>query len=160
MDRLRAGWFAGVLGLGLALLPAGASARSIVAVAADTGTFSILLKAAAAAGLTETLDGSGPYTLFAPTDDAFGKLPKGTLETLLKPESKAKLQQLLTRHVVAGTVLSRDVAGKRMEADSLEGSPLLIDATRVIMVDKARVTRADIKADNGVIHVIDTVLLP
>jgi uncharacterized surface protein with fasciclin (FAS1) repeats len=141
-----------------AALPA--QARTVLDVAGDAGAFSMLLKAVKSTGLTETLSGPGPYTLFAPTDDAFGKLPKTTLESLFKPEGRDKLKEILTYHVVPGTVLSRDVVGKRMEAQTIQGEPLLVDATRGIMVEAARVTRADLKADNGVVHVIDTVLVP
>lgn len=135
-------------------------AKSLLDTAGDTGTFNVLLAAIKAAGLTETLSGPGPYTIFAPSDDAFGKLPKATYESLFRPENKTKLRELLQHHVAAGTVVSRDVAGKRMEADVLYGEPLLIDATRFMMVGEARVTQPDLKADNGILHVVDTVLIP
>jgi uncharacterized surface protein with fasciclin (FAS1) repeats len=137
-----------------------AAARSMIEAMADTGTFNILLTAIKGAGLTETLSGPGPYTLFAPSDDAFGKLPRSTMESLFRPEGKQKLKELLTYHLVAGTILSRDVKGKRMEAQSIQGQPILIDATRSIMVETAHLTKPDIKTDNGVIHVIDTVMMP
>jgi uncharacterized surface protein with fasciclin (FAS1) repeats len=147
--------------LAAALLAAApAHARNVLETAEDAGAFSILVRAAKATGMMEKLAEPGPYTLFAPTDDAFGKLPKPTLEALFKPEGKAKLTEILNNHLVAGTILSRDVIGKRLEATSLNGEALLVDATRGIMVDTAHVTRADMKADNGVVHVIDAVLLP
>jgi uncharacterized surface protein with fasciclin (FAS1) repeats len=138
----------------------GSQARDIVETATDAGTFTILLAAVKAAGLGPTLAGKGPMTLFAPTDDAFAKLPKGTMENLLKPENKEKLQHLLTYHLVMGRVTSRDFLGKRLEAATAEGGILLIDATKAIMVDDARIIKTDLVADNGFIHVIDTVVMP
>ena len=143
-----------------AVMTTPAAAKTIVETAREIGTFDILMRAVKAAGLTETLNSPGPYTLFAPTDDAFGKLPRGTVETLLKPENKEKLKAILTHHIVAGTILARDVMGKRMEASTVQGGLLTIDATRVTMIENARITKFDIEADNGMIHVIDTVLLP
>jgi uncharacterized surface protein with fasciclin (FAS1) repeats len=137
-----------------------AQAKDIVETATDAGTFTILLAAVKAAGLGSTLAGKGPMTLFAPTDDAFAKLPKGTMENLLKPENKEKLQHLLTYHLVMGRVTSRDFLGKRLEAATAEGGILLIDATKAIMVDDARIIKTDLVADNGFIHVIDTVVMP
>ena len=142
------------------LLAPPASAKPLLDVATEAGTFTVLLAAIKQAGLTEMLSGPGPYTVFAPSDDAFGKLPKEDYQALFKPENKPKLKAILTYHLVAGTVLVRDVAGRRMEAETVAGEPLLIDATRTMMVGDARVTQSDIKADNGVIHVIDTVLMP
>jgi uncharacterized surface protein with fasciclin (FAS1) repeats len=135
-------------------------AKDIVETATDAGTFTILLAAVKAAGLGPILAGKGPMTLFAPTDDAFAKLPKGTMENLLKPENKEKLQHLLTYHLVMGRVTSRDFLGKRLEAATAEGGILLIDATKAIMVDDARIIKTDLIADNGFIHVIDTVVIP
>jgi uncharacterized surface protein with fasciclin (FAS1) repeats len=137
-----------------------ALARDVLGTIQDAGAFSLLLQAVKAAGLTETLSGPGPITLFAPTDDAFGKIPRATLESLFKPEGKQKLKEILTYHVVAGAVLSRDVAGKRLEAQTVQGGAVLIDATRSLTVDGAKITRPDMRADNGVVHVIDTVLMP
>jgi len=114
-----------------------------------------------AADLVEVLKGEGPFTVFAPTDEAFAKLPAGTVENLLKPENKDQLVALLTYHVVPGKTMSGDLAGKAVEVTTVEGSPVEIDATGGgVMVDDARVIQADIEADNGVIHVIDAVIMP
>ncbi len=137
-----------------------AEAKNIIETAADAGTFTILLAAIRTAGLTETLSAPGPITLFAPTDDAFSKLPKEMLEGLLKPENRERLKTILTYHVVVGKVTSREILGKRLEAATAQGGSLLIDATKGIMVDDAKVVKADIIADNGFIHVIDTVVVP
>ena len=136
------------------------AADDIVDTAIKAGSFGTLVAAVKAAGLVETLKGPGPFTVFAPTDEAFAKLPKGTVEDLLKPENKAKLASILTYHVVSGKVMSKDIAGKALKAKSVEGSELSIDAMKGVMVDKAMVTKADIEASNGVIHVIDAVMLP
>jgi uncharacterized surface protein with fasciclin (FAS1) repeats len=136
-----------------------ASAADIVETASAAG-FNTLVTAVKAAGLVETLKGPGPFTVFAPTDAAFAKLPAGTLESLLKPENKAKLQSILTYHVVAGRVMAKDVM-KMTSAKTVEGENLTITIVGGgVMVNDAHVTKADIKASNGVIHVIDTVLLP
>jgi uncharacterized surface protein with fasciclin (FAS1) repeats len=140
--------------------PRGARAKDLMETAQDAGTFTILLAAVKATGLTPILTGKGPITLFAPTDDAFSKLPRATLEGLFKPENKDKLKDILTYHVVMGKVTSRDVLGKRLEAATAEGGSLLIDGNRGITVDDAKVIKADIVADNGFIHVIDTVVIP
>jgi uncharacterized surface protein with fasciclin (FAS1) repeats len=144
------------------LLAAGAvSAGDIVETASDAGSFQTLLTAAEAAGLVDTLKSDGPYTVFAPTDDAFAKLPDGTVEDLLKPENQDQLKAILTYHVVPGKTMSSDLAGKELEVESVEGSMIAIDATgSSVMVDDATVTQADIEADNGVIHVIDAVIQP
>ena len=147
----------------LALLgPSGAHAqmKDIVDTAAGAGNFTTLVAAVKAAGLVETLKGPGPFTVFAPTDDAFAKLPKGTVEDLLKPENKAQLVSILTYHVVAGKVMSKDIAGKTTNAKSVQGAEIAIDATKDVMVNKAKVVKADIEASNGVIHVIDAVIMP
>ena len=150
-----------VAALAVCLTVSGVSqAKDILETATDAGTFTILLAAVKAAGLGPVLAGKGPMTLFAPTDDAFAKLPKGTMENLLKPENKEKLQHLLTYHLVMGRVTSRDFMGKRLEAATAEGGILLIDATKAIMVDDARIIKADLVTDNGFIHVIDTVVIP
>ena len=142
----------------LALTPA-ASAADIVDTAV-AGKFNTLVAAVKAAGLVDTLKGPGPFTVFAPTDEAFAKLPAGTLETLLKPENKAKLQSILKYHVVPGKVMSRDVV-KLNSAKTVEGRSIAIKTMDGgVMVNNARVTKADIEASNGVIHVIDTVILP
>ena len=140
----------------------GAYAADIVDTAVKAGQFTILAKALGAAGLVDTLKGKGPFTVFAPTDAAFKNLPKGTLDDLLLPANKAKLVKILTYHVVAGKVMSADLAGKKVDAKTVEGATVAIDATKkgVVMVNTAKVTTADIAADNGVIHVIDQVLIP
>ena len=133
----------------------------IVDTAVAAGKFNTLVAAVQAADLVETLKSPGPFTVFAPTDAAFDKLPAGTVEMLLNPENKAKLVQILTYHVVPGKVMSSDIAGKKMDAGSVEGSNLMIDAAGGgVMINEATVISADIESSNGVIHVIDTVLLP
>lgn len=146
----------------LSFTAAGAAhASDIVDTAASAGSFNTLIAAVEAAGLVETLKGEGPFTVFAPTDEAFAKLPAGTLEDLLKPENKDKLTAILTYHVVPGKVMSGDIVGKKLDVASVEGDTLAVDATGgAVMIDNATVTQADIVADNGVIHVIDTVVLP
>jgi uncharacterized surface protein with fasciclin (FAS1) repeats len=145
---------------GLALSSTAALAKDIVDTAIANDQFSTLVAAVKAAGLVDTLKGDGPFTVFAPTNDAFAKLPAGTVEMLLKPENKDKLVAVLTYHVVPGKVMSGDLAGKKLSAATVQGSDVDIDATNGVMVDGATVTTADIAADNGVIHVIDTVILP
>jgi transforming growth factor-beta-induced protein len=131
----------------------------IVAVASGAGSFSTLVAAVKAAGLAETLQGPGPFTVFAPTDEAFAKLPRGTVEDLLKPENKEKLAAILTYHVVAGKVMAADV--KTMEVATVNGKELDVKvADGVVTVNNAKVSKTDVAACNGVIHVIDTVLLP
>jgi uncharacterized surface protein with fasciclin (FAS1) repeats len=137
-----------------------AQMKDIVDTASGAGKFGTLVAAVKAAGLVETLKGPGPFTVFAPTDEAFAKLPKGTVEDLLKPENKAKLASILTYHVVSGKVMSKDLAGKTMKSKSVNGAEISIDATKDVMIDKAKVVTADIEATNGVIHVIDSVILP
>ena len=143
----------------LASVPARA-AEDIVDTAVKAGSFSTLVAAVKAAGLVETLKSNGPFTVFAPTDEAFAKLPKGTLEDLLKPENKDKLTSILTYHVVSGRIMSKDIAGKALKAKSVQGAEISVDATKAVMVDSAKVVKADIEASNGVIHVIDAVILP
>ena len=136
-----------------------ASKKDIVAVASSAGSFNTLVAAVKAAGLVETLQGKGPFTVFAPTDEAFAKLPKGTVEDLLKPENKEKLVAILTYHVVAGKVMAVDV--KTMKAKTVNGQSLDVKvADGVVTVDKAKVVKTDVVASNGIIHVIDTVVLP
>ena len=113
-----------------------------------------------AAGLVDVLKGDGPFTVFAPTDEAFAALPAGTVESLLKPENKEQLVAVLTYHVVPGKIMCTDIAGKTAEVDSVQGSALSVDATDGVRVDNATVVAADIETDNGVIHVIDQVVLP
>ena len=138
-----------------------AAAADIVETAVTNGSFKTLTAALQAAGLVDTLKGKGPYTVFAPTDEAFKKLPAGTVETLLKPENKAQLQKVLTYHVVPGNVMSGDLKGKTTNAKTVEGSAVRIDASgNAVKIDNANVTQADISASNGVIHVIDSVIMP
>ena len=138
---------------------AGSTSKDIVDTAAGAGAFGTLLAAAEAAGLVDTLKGDGPFTVFAPTDDAFAALPEGTVETLLKPENKDQLVAILTYHVVPGKVMSTDLQDD-MEAPTVQGSTVTIDLDNGVMVEEANVTQADIAASNGVIHVIDKVILP
>ena len=134
--------------------------KDIVDTAVAARSFTTLVKALQAADLVETLKGAGPFTVFAPTDEAFAKLPAGTLETLLKPENKAKLQRILTSHVVAGRVMAADVA-KTSSAKAVSGATLKIAARDGgVTVDDAKVVKTDITATNGVIHVIDSVIVP
>ena len=137
-----------------------AGTKDIVDTAAGAGQFNTLVAAVKAAGLVDTLKGKGPFTVFAPTDDAFAKLPKGTVEDLLKPENKEKLVAILTYHVVPGKVMSGDIAGKKADVKTVQGSNIAVNATKGVMVDNAKVTKPDIVATNGVIHVIDTVVMP
>ena len=135
------------------------SKSDIVAVASAAGSFNTLVAAVKAAGLVETLQGPGPFTVFAPTDEAFTKLPKGTVEDLLKPENKAKLVSILTYHVVPGKVMAADV--KTMKAKTVNGQELDVKVNAgSVTVDDAKVVKTDVAASNGVIHVVDTVILP
>jgi transforming growth factor-beta-induced protein len=134
--------------------------KDIVDTAVAAGSFDTLVAAVQAADLVEVLKGEGPFTVFAPTDEAFAKLPGGTVEDLLKPENKAKLQTILKHHVVSGKVMSSDVAGLK-SAKTVENTELSIDASGgSVKIDDATVVTADIGCSNGVIHVIDTVMLP
>ena len=134
--------------------------KDIVDTAAGAGSFKTLVAAVKAAGLVETLKGKGPFTVFAPTDEAFGKLPEGTLESLLKPENKKKLTAILTYHVVPGKVMAADVV-KLKEAKTVEGSKAKVKvADGKVQIDNANVVKTDIACKNGVIHVIDAVILP
>jgi uncharacterized surface protein with fasciclin (FAS1) repeats len=135
-------------------------AKDIVEVAAEAGTFKTLLAAAQAADLVDALKGEGPLTVFAPTDDAFAKLPEGTVETLLKPENKAKLQAVLLYHVVEGKVTSDKVVNLEY-AKTLQGQKVKITVKMdKVYINDAQVIAADVEASNGVIHVIDAVILP
>ena len=134
--------------------------KTVVQNAANTASFTTLVAAVQAAGLAEKLSGPGPFTVFAPTNEAFSKLPPGTLEELLKPENKAKLVSVLTYHVVPGNVKAKDVV-KLKEATTVAGSNVAIVVKNgVIMIDGAKVVQTDITSSNGVIHVIDAVILP
>lgn len=155
---MKQGIFAVIGALGLT---SSAMAADIVDTAVKAGQFNTLAAALKAADLVDTLKGPGPFTVFAPTDDAFKKLPAGTVENLLKPENKAQLVKVLTYHVVPGKVMSNSLAGKKTEVRTVEGEALAIDGTSGgVTVDNAKVVSADIAADNGVIHVIDTVVIP
>jgi len=133
--------------------------KDIVAVAAGADNFKTLVAAVKAAGLVETLQGKGPFTVFAPTDEAFAKLPAGTVENLLKPENKDKLAAILKYHVVPGKVMAADV--KTMEARTAQGQNLKLKVSDAgVTVDNAKVIKTDLLAENGVIHVIDSVILP
>ena len=126
----------------------------------ETGKFTKLNETLTKSGLNKNLEGDGPFTVFAPTDEAFAALPAGTVETLLKPENKEKLVSILTYHVLAGKVMSSDIAGKMLEVQMVNGSTAKIDATNGVKIDAANVVTADVEASNGVIHVIDAVILP
>lgn len=133
----------------------------LVDTAVSAGSFSTLVAAIKVAGLVNTLKGDGPFTVFAPTDAAFAKLPEGAIESLLEPHNRGKLIAVLTYHVVPGRVLAEDIAGKVGAVKTVQGSDLAVDATGgSVRVDAAKVTSADIGASNGVIHVIDTVVVP
>ena len=132
---------------------------NIVETASAAGGFETLLAAAEAAGLVDTLAGDGPLTVFAPTDDAFAALPEGTVESLLLPENRDQLAAILTYHVIAGEVFSTDLVDD-MTATTVQGSDITIDLDNGVMVNDANVIAADIPASNGVIHVIDSVILP
>lgn len=145
----------------VATLPA--KAQDIVDVAAGAGSFNTLIAAAKAAGLVDTLKSKGPLTVFAPTDDAFAKLPKGTIDDLLKPANKAKLQAILKYHVVAGKYDAKRITAAKAKTfglKSVQGSLIPIDIRQGVKAGPATVVKADVAASNGVIHVIDTVLLP
>ena len=133
-----------------------AQAKDIVDTAVAAGSFKTLAAALGAAGLVDTLKGKGPFTVFAPTDEAFAKIPKADLEALLK--DKAKLTSILTYHVVSGKVMAADVKAGKVK--TVQGSELSVSTSMGVMVDNAKVIKTDIAADNGVIHVIDSVIMP
>ena len=140
---------------------AGHHAKDIVDTAIKAGSFETLVAAVQAADLVDTLKGEGPFTVFAPTDEAFAKLPEGTIAELLKPENKAKLQAILTYHVVPGKVMAADVINID-SAKSVQGSEIaiMVKDGNVMLNESAMVAQADIKTSNGIIHVIDSVILP
>ena len=140
----------------VALVAVSAQAKDIVDTAVAAGNFKTLATALQAAGLVDTLKGKGPFTVFAPTDEAFAKVPKADLEALLK--DKAKLTSVLTYHVVPGKFMAKDI--KAGQVKTVQGSSVTLATSGGVMVDAAKVTTADIAADNGVIHVVDTVLMP
>ena len=139
---------------------AGGHKKDVVGTAAANEQFSTLVTAVKAAGLVETLKSKGPFTVFAPTNDAFAALPKGTVENLLKPENKNKLAAILKHHVVSGKVMASDVSGKKFSQATVNGTKINIDGTSGVTVSGAKVISADLVTTNGVIHVIDKVLLP
>ena len=139
---------------------AGTAQKDVVDAAVDAGQFTILAKALGAADLVQTLKGPGPFTVFAPTDEAFKKLPAGTLDSLLKPENKDQLRSILTYHVVPGRVMAADVV-KLNEAETVNGKRLAVNVDGgAVMINDANVTTTDIEASNGIIHVVDSVILP
>jgi uncharacterized surface protein with fasciclin (FAS1) repeats len=151
---------AGALAATSAFAEPAKAGKDIVDTAVAAGSFKTLAAALKAAGLVETLKGAGPFTVFAPTDAAFAKLPAGTVESLLKPENKAKLTAVLTYHVVPGNVASAQ-AVKLTSAKTVNGKNLTLKVDGgSLFIDKAKVVKADVEASNGVIHVIDSVVLP
>ena len=138
---------------------AGGHQKDIVDTAVEAGTFSTLVAAVTAADLVDTLKSDGPFTVFAPTDEAFAALPEGTVESLLLPENKEQLIAVLTYHVVPGKVMSGDLTDDMM-ATTVQGTDVMIDLDNGVMVQDANVVSADIETSNGVIHVIDKVILP
>ena len=151
----------GAFGINSAIAGCGTCDKTIVEVAVKNDSFKTLVKAVKAAGLVDVLNGDKEFTVFAPTDEAFAKLPKGTLEMLLKPENKEKLVAILTYHVVPGTVMAKKVVGLD-EAKTVQGQKVAIKVkgSDVMLNGKSKVVKTDIKTKNGVIHVIDTVILP
>ena len=145
-------WAASITGL------SAAAPATVVDIAVGSKDHTTLVAAVKAAGLVETLSGKGPFTVFAPTNAAFAKLPAGSVENLLKPENKAKLVAVLTYHVVPGKVMAKDVKAGKVK--TVQGSELTVATTGGVTVDNAKVIKTDIGATNGVIHVIDTVVLP
>ena len=141
------------------MLAAPAVAQDVVDTAVEADNFETLVAAVDAAGLVETLKGDGPFTVFAPTDEAFGALPDGTVDSLLEPENSDALTAILTYHVVPGAVMSGDLSDG-MEADTVQGEAITVDLSDGVMVNEASVVQADIEASNGVIHVIDQVIMP
>ena len=134
--------------------------HDIVDTAVAAGSFKTLVAAVTAAGLVDTLKGAGPFTVFAPSDDAFAKLPAGTVDELVKPENKEKLTKILKLHVIPGKIMAADVKGQKINPASASGETLDVDGTDGVTVSGAKVTSADIECTNGVIHVIDTVIMP
>lgn len=134
--------------------------HDIVDTAVAAGSFTTLVAAVTAAGLVETLKGDGPFTVFAPSDEAFAALPTGTVVEMVKPENKDKLTAILLLHVLPGKVMAADVTGQIMDPATAGGAPIHVDGTDGVTVDGAKVVTADIACSNGVIHVIDAVLLP
>lgn len=151
-------WFAAVVAA--AFWTGAAQAKPLVEMLKDTGSFKQLVRAIELAGLKDALGAEGPFTIFAPTDEAFAKLPKAALNDLLQPNNRDKLMKLLRHHILGGLVVSREFSGRRLEAIPLSGDALLLDARTQPKIAGGKIVRSDILADNGVIHVIDTVLIP
>ena len=160
MHSVRSKILAVAVALPLALAAVPAKAADIVDTAAANPEFSTLVKMIKAAGLVDTLKGEGPFTVFAPTDAAFAKWPKEEVDLFLNPAKKEHLVRLLKYHVVPGKVMSGDLSGKKTDAKTVEGTMVMVDAMKDVMVNGAKVVKPDIVADNGVIHVIDTPLRP
>lgn len=162
MSLITSAALAATLALGISAARADnhAGMNDIVDTAVEAGSFTTLVAAVQAAGLEDTLRGEGPFTVFAPTDEAFAALPEGTVESLLLPENLETLQAVLTYHVIPGKVMSGDIAGQELSVATVEGSEVMVNATDGVMVDAANVVTADIETSNGVIHVIDAVILP
>ncbi|MEM8811009.1 MAG: fasciclin domain-containing protein [Pseudomonadota bacterium] len=140
---------------------AGGATKDLVDTAVSANQFKTLVAAVQAADLVDTLKSPGPFTVFAPTDEAFAKLPAGTVENLLKPENKDQLVSILTYHVIPGTVTSDQLAGKKLRTKTVQGQKIRVDARgNGVRINDANVVTADVAASNGVIHVIDTVILP
>jgi len=148
---------------GLVAGPTPASAKTVLDAADETGAFSTFLKAVKTTGLKDTLEGEGPFTIFAPTDDAFTKLSKKVQTSLFdaeSPEAKERLKKLLRNHILEGIVVSGELTGRRREALNMAGGLLTVSGTKGYAVGTAKITRTDIIADNGIVHVIDTVQMP
>jgi uncharacterized surface protein with fasciclin (FAS1) repeats len=163
MLGIKSGLYAAVLALAVAVSSASARAADIVDTAVKAGQFKTLVTAVRAAGLVDTLKGKGPFTVFAPTDRAFAKLPRATLRSLLRPANRAQLRSILTYHVVAGRFDAARITrskSKRFGLKSVQGSNIRVDLRRGVKVSGANVIRTDIRTSNGIIHVIDTVMLP
>ena len=161
MTSLRVSLIATLAAIPLLFGAVTAKAADIVDTAVSAGQFNTLVTAVQAAGLVDTLKSDGPFTVFAPTDAAFAKLPAGTVESLLKPENKDQLISVLTYHVVSGKIMSADIAGKNnVMVQTVQGGKVSVNATNGVMINAAKVVSADIETSNGVIHVMDTVLLP
>lgn len=159
----RRSFFTAIAALGLTTVAACTTTPKqpdVVDILAANDQFSTLVAAVGAAGLADTLKGDGPFTVFAPTNAAFEKLPAGTVETLLQPENRDQLVSILTYHVVPGAVTSDQLAGQRMNVATVQGQTVHVDGTHGVRVNRARVTQADIVGSNGVIHRIDSVLMP
>lgn len=160
MTKFKSMLGAAAVAMSLTVVALPAKAKDIVDTAVSAGQFKTLVAAVKAAGLVDTLKSKGPFTVFAPTDAAFAKLPAGTVESLLKPENKSKLAAILTYHVVPGKVMSGDIAGKKLSVATVQGGKVNVNAMTGVMINDAKVVSADIGTSNGVIHVIDKVILP